>query len=237
MPSTYNFPSLVEIDPQATFPKSIAERLYGILKFRVLTGKLAPSDRIVETDISAEFNVSRTPLREALNRLAHEGLMISSPYKGYVVAPLTVADFHELCELRRIIEPEAAALAAERATADDLAALRKNAVTECIQGDHSSYESFLRTNCAFHLTLIRATRNRRLERIAMAALDGHQRPCYMGLHGGMDVAASNEEHLQIVAAIEAHDPKNAASLTRYHISKGEERITAALISSGYASSG
>lgn len=228
-------PSLVELDPEltASAPKAMPERLYGLIKHRVLTGRLKPGVRIIETELSAEFSVSRTPLREALNRLAHEGLLVLSPYKGYTVTPLSIAHFRELCELRRILEPEAAALAAERAGPADLEALRAHAVLTYTPGHPASYEAYLRTNSSFHLALVRCTRNRMLATMVMSALDRHQRPCYLGLDVGIDAVISTEEHFGIIAAIERRDGPTARSLMAHHIAKAEERIAQALLEAGY----
>jgi DNA-binding GntR family transcriptional regulator len=181
-------PSLVELDPSqaSSVPQAMPTRLYGLIKHRVLTGQLKPGVRIIETELSAEFSVSRTPLREALNRLAHEGLLVLNPYKGYSVTPLSIAHFRELCELRRILEPEAAALAAARATAEDIASLRSHAVLSYTPKNPNSYGDYLRANGSFHLALVRSTRNRMLEGMVMSALDRHQRPCYLGLDVGID---------------------------------------------------
>ncbi|MDO8836976.1 MAG: GntR family transcriptional regulator, partial [Vicinamibacterales bacterium] len=93
--------SLIELDPTVSSPAAISDRVYATLKHRILTCVLLPGQRVVEKELCAEMGISRTPLREALNRLALEGLVVLRPYRGYVIAPLTVADFRELCELRR----------------------------------------------------------------------------------------------------------------------------------------
>jgi DNA-binding GntR family transcriptional regulator len=227
--------SLVEIDAQAAraLHRAMPERLYAALKHAILTGRLAPGGRIVEAGLCEEFQVSRTPLREALNRLAQEGLLVLSPYKGYSVTPLTVAHFRELCELRRILEPGAAALAARRSTPALVAELEALAEITYTPGDAASYANYLRTNGLFHLRLARATGNGLLEGMVMSALDRHQRPCYLGLDGGIDAATSSREHFAIVAAIRAGDAAEAARLMEHHIASGEERICAALVAAGY----
>lgn len=88
-------------------PVSRPDHIYGILKYRILTCALRPGERLVEKPLTEELQTSRTPLREALNRLAQEDLVILTPYRGYAVSPLTVKDIRELCELRLILESEA----------------------------------------------------------------------------------------------------------------------------------
>lgn len=224
--------SLIELEPILAPTLAMPDRMYAALKHRILSGRLLPKQRIVEKDICTEMNVSRTPLREALNRLALEGLVILLPYRGYVVTPVTVEDFQNLCELRRIIEPGTAALAAQRATAEDIERLVAVAETRYTLGDPVTYENYLRANSAFHLALVRCTGNSRIESIVMSLLDQHQRPLYLGLGRGIDAEASTAEHLEVIDAVRAHDPVRAQTLMYEHISRGEQRIVKALHAAG-----
>lgn len=225
--------SLIELEPALAPRAVLADQIHAALKHRILTCALRPGQRIVEKDLCEELGASRTPLREALNRLAFEDLVMFSPYRGYSVAPLTVEGFRHLCELRRIIEPEAAALAAERATPEDIAQLLSCAETRYTRGDTQSYEGYLRSNSAFHLALVRCSRNPRLESIVMSALDQHQRPCYLGLDVGIDGEASTAEHLAVVKAVRARNPERARKLMEKHIVTAEQRIISALQAAGY----
>lgn len=225
--------SLIELDPTVSRPAAISDRVYATLKHRVLTCKMLPGQRIVEKDICAEMGISRTPLREALNRLALEGLVELRPYRGYVIAPLTVEGFRELCELRRILEPEAAALSARRATPEDIEELGVKATVEYTVGNEQTYPSYLRNNSAFHLALVRCTHNSRLISAVMSALDHHQRPLYLGLEVGIDSQASTAEHVEVVHAVQSSDPDRARALMLLHIGRAEHRIVTALHAAGY----
>lgn len=136
------------------------------------------------------MKVSRTPMREAFNRLALEGLIVVSPYRGYAAAPVTVEQYTELCELRRTLEGGASARAAERASRDEIGELARQAETRYTPGVRETYVDFLRVNSHFHLALVRCTRNQQLESVVMAALDRHQRPLYLRLDIGIDQEAS-----------------------------------------------
>jgi DNA-binding GntR family transcriptional regulator len=179
------------------------------------------------------MQVSRTPLREAFNRLSLEGLIVLSPYRGYAVAPVTVDGYRELCELRRIVEGGTAARAAEMATPQDTQRMLETAETRYTPGDRESYLGYLRKNSAFHLSVVASTKNRQLEAILMSALDRHQRPLYLGLDVGIDGGASTHEHLEITEAVSQHDPELARTLMVKHIAKAEDRIVAALRAAGY----
>ena len=156
-----------------------------------------------------------------------------SPYRGYAVAPVTVKGYQELCELRRIVEGGSAALAAERATAEDTQRMTEMAETRYTPGDRESYLLYLRKNSAFHLSVVQCTKNRQLEAILMSALDRHQRPLYLGLDVGIDGQASTREHLEITEAVRAHDPDRARTLMVQHIANAEGRIVAALLAAGF----
>lgn len=231
---TVNRPrSLIELDPTVSRPAAISDRVYATLKHRVLTCRMLPGQRVVEKDLCSEMDISRTPLREALNRLALEGLVEVRPYRGYVIAPLTVAGFRELCELRRILEPEAAALSAIRATPEDIDALARETTLQYTIGDEQTYVSYLRSNSAFHLALVRCTDNSQLISAVMAALDHHQRPLYLGLEVGIDAEASTAEHVEVVDAVRNHDPDRARALMQFHIGRAETRVVTALRAAGY----
>lgn len=225
--------SLLDIEPAVSRPAALPDRIYAILKHRILTCSMRPGEKIVEAALCEEMHVSRTPLREAFNRLSLEGLIEMRPYRGFAVAPVTVAGYKELCEFRRIVESGGAALAAERATPEAVERLLAVAETRYTVGDKDTYAGYLRANSAFHLELVRATRNSQMESVVMSALDRHQRPLYLGLDEGVDAAASTAEHFAIVEAVRRGDAALASELMSRHIGKAEDRIARALEAAGY----
>ena len=233
IPMTERTPSVIELDPAIVPPAALPDRIYATLKHRILTCAMLPGERIVEKELCKEMQVSRTPLREAFNRLSLEGLIVLSPYRGYAVAPVTVNGYRELCELRRIVEGGTAALAAEMATPQDTQRMQETAETRYTPGNRESYLGYLRKNSAFHLSVVQVTKNRQLEGILMSALDRHQRPLYLGLDVGIDGSASTQEHIEIADAVGRHDPERARTLMVKHIAKAEDRIVAALTAAGY----
>lgn len=225
--------SLLDIEPAVSRPAALPDRIYAVLKHRILTCSMRPGEKIVEAALCQEMQVSRTPLREAFNRLSLEGLIEMRPYRGFAVAPVTVAGYKELCEFRRIIESGSAGLAAERATPEAIERLLAVAETRYTPGDKDTYSGYLRANSAFHLELVRAARNTQMESVVMSALDRHQRPLYLGLDAGVDAAASTAEHFAIVEAVRRGDAALASELMSRHIGKAENRIAKALEAAGY----
>jgi DNA-binding GntR family transcriptional regulator len=214
--------SLVELDPIVT-RQALPDRIYAALKHRILTCRLLPGVRLIEKDLCSEMNVSRTPLREALNRLGLEGLITLEPYKGYEVAPLGIEDIRNLSELRGIVESETAALAAQRATPAEIDALSRMAALRYRPGDRATYETYLRDNSAFHLALARCSHNDRLESIVASVIDQIQRPLYLGLDVGLDANEATREHELVVDAVRRRDSRSARKLMRDQIIEAGQR--------------
>jgi DNA-binding GntR family transcriptional regulator len=224
-PTGYGSPStLVELEPHFQPPTSVVDKIYASLKHQILTCKLTPGQRLSEKELCSAFGVSRTPLREALNRLTMERLIELAHYRGYVVTAISLEDVVELCEIRAIVEGNAAALAAERATDEEVARLKELAEVPYEPGIRQTYESYLRANSSFHLALVRCTRNRRLENIVMTVMDQLQRPLYLGLDVGLNAAEATAEHLEVVEAIRRRDGPGVASIMGRHIGYAKNRI-------------
>lgn len=233
IPASVGSSPLNHAEPTISKPAALPDRIYAVLRHRILTCTMKPGEKIVEAALCEEMHVSRTPLREAFNRLAREGLIEMTPFRGVAVAPVTVESYRELCELRKIVEGGATALAAERSSPDAVDRLMAVAETRYQVGDKATYADYLRANSAFHLELVRSTGNAQLESIVMAALDRHQRPLYLGLDVGIDAAASTAEHLAIVDAVRHRDGNRASELMKTHIGRAEDRIARALRAAGY----
>ena len=226
-------PSLIEISTTGKRPTALPDHVYAFLKQKILSCQLLPGQRLIEKNLCAELEISRTPLREALNRLSHEELIAFQPHAGYRVASITLAGFRNLIELRSIVEPETAALAAERATPEDVAKMRECATLNYDPSDDSSFADYCRANARFHLCVVRAARNPTLENLVMSTLDMYQRPTYMRIGRQMDPENPSAKHRAIAEAIALHDSEKTRSIMRQHILGGGERIVEALKAAGY----
>ena len=119
---------------------NLSERAYEQLKAMAVTYQLRPGERLAELDLAKRLKVSRTPIREALNRLVTEGFLTFTPNRGFQCRPLDAKEIFDLYEVRRSLESTAARLAVERASDDELADLerfieRSRAVSEKTHGD------------------------------------------------------------------------------------------------------
>lgn len=219
---------MIEIVPHHSRPATLPGHVYAVLKQKILSCELPPNQRLIEKNLCAELRISRTPLREALNRLSHEELVSFQPHAGYRVAGISLEGFRNLVELRSIVEPQAAALAAQRATDAEIAALRAQAALPHDPSNDRSFIQFCQANSHFHLGVVRCARNPMLENIVMSALDMYQRPTYLRIGRQMDPGNPTAKHHAIVDAIERHDADAARTVMYQHIRGGGERIMEAL---------
>ena len=112
--------------------RSLRDLAYEGIHDAILSGALAPGERVKERDVAAQMGVSTTPIKEALRRLEQEGLVVAQPRRGAVVSRLVRIPFEEIEEIRGSLESLAARLAADRMSADQLERLRAlvNEMTE-----------------------------------------------------------------------------------------------------------
>ncbi len=208
---------LLRPDPQETAGVPSSERVYRGLRDQILSGAIAPNTRLVEVQLASQFAVSRTPVREALKRLTAEGLVSSDPLRGMVVRDVDAAEIEDIYVIREVLEGLAARLAAERATASDIAKLRL--LMELMEESAASqrWEAVVQINVKFHEVLYAASRNERLELIGRSLADAVRRYSSTVFSDAGRVAGVLREHEEIVRALESHDPALAEATSRGHL--------------------
>jgi len=210
--------------------ESIVEPLYRKLRQDIVECELTPGRAFSEAEFGRLYTASRTPVREACRRLEHEGLIRIIPFRGYMIAPLSVAEFHDLEEMQLIFEPEAAALAAERANDEEREEMKKLATYEYRVGDRSSYREFIQTNYQLHTLIAQSTRNKRLYEVVSNIHIRLMRFFYLGLPFDSYGPALVAEHIRIVDAICDHSPDEARRRASEHIRMAIERSASLLMS-------
>src|SRR5215475_2658555 len=100
----------------------LTDRAYERIRHDVISCTIAPGTEISEMQLCAQYKLGKAPVRMALNRLAHDGLVRAIPRRGYMVSPVTVRDINDVFELRLMLEPAAARMAAGRVDAARLQA-------------------------------------------------------------------------------------------------------------------
>ncbi|MFN3614556.1 MAG: GntR family transcriptional regulator [Rubrimonas sp.] len=216
--------------PAAVLPRAGALR--DALEEEILTGRLRPGDRLEEQALADRFGVSRTPIREALFQLSAAGLVVQKPRRGAVVAEVGPVRLAEMFEVMAELEALCARLAARRASAEELAAIRAAhegcmAAAEAGEGDAYFYG-----NERFHALIRAAGRNHFLHEQA-ETLHKRLRPYRrLQLRAHDRIRASFEEHGRIVEALETGDGEAAARVMRAHIAVQGDRFHDLLASLG-----
>ena len=223
-PSLAELPNFEEDDGG----NSLSRHAYHRLRDQIVTLTLPPGAPLLEASLVEELGLGRTPIREALQRLACEGLVVLRPRRGAFVANISVTDLQQIFELRRVIESYAAALAAERATAADLAALE--AALRGLNSAHCSgdTQAHIEMDRAFHFALARSAHNKFLQSTLNRIYHLNLRLWYLALNRIGPMRAAIEQHRAVLDAIKRRDGPAAAAAIREHITDFQERIRASL---------
>lgn len=200
--------------------KTSTGRTVAALRELILHGELAAGARLGEVELAERLGVSRTPVREALGRLATEGLVELVPNRGARVASWSVAELEGVFELRATLEPRLTALAVPRAGADDVAELDRLAramVDVGTPGPDQDLDALVPLNRAFHGRLVALADHP----ATAAALAGVVHPPIVvrNFHAYDDASLrrSLAHHVEIVAAVRAGDPAWARAVMTAHI--------------------
>ncbi len=206
--------------PTQALYEQVAERL----RTQILSHKLAPGSWIDEQAFTAEFGISRTPLREALKVLAAEGLVTMKLRRGAYVTEVSERDLSEVYHLMALLESDAAATVASRAGAAELDELQQ--LHDELESRIDDREAFFAANERFHMRLLELADNRwRIQMVAdlrkVMKLNRHHSLSRQGR-----LQASLQEHRDLLAAIKAHDAQQARQLMERHIAAGREAASA-----------
>lgn len=140
-------------------PNSLGSRVFTRLQNDILDGKYIAGDNLIETKLSSELGVSRTPIREAIRQLELEGLVKLIPNKGAVVKGLSVQDVKDIYAIRILIEGLAAKWAAEKITEEELEVLKETVDLEEFYTLKGDTEHVIKMDTRFHEKLFRASKS------------------------------------------------------------------------------
>jgi len=203
----------------STLREQVQERLQNL----ILTGTIAAGSRLNESEIAGELNVSRGPVREAIQRLASDGLVVMEPHRGAYVRSLNAADVAELYEMRIAIEVHAARLAARRGGAELNSRLREllEQTSEIVgQDGEVHYPSTL----DIHQAVLAGCADSRMQRVAAAV---HKELALARARSGYEPArarAALKEHYAIVHAVIDGDEQRAADAMYEHLQAASQHI-------------
>lgn len=208
--------------PQTEPNQTLAQTAYEAVLKRILDGTLAAGGPISEGRLAGDLGLSRTPLREAIGRLEGEGLMMRAG-RSVTVRVLSLRDYLEVLHMRRLLECEAAGMAAASMPAETIAALRARVMA--MDGDVSSADHWEVDN-AIHDGIARATGSALLAR-TVADLRRQTRMFGRDRIPGR-FEAGREEHLRLLDALAARDADAAVAAMREHLDNAKNAIIAEL---------
>lgn len=201
--------------PQRALYEEVAEQL----RTRILGHALAPGSWIDEQALCAQFGISRTPLREALKVLATEGLVTMKLRRGAYVTETSAQDLAEVFHLLALLESDAAALVAQRASDADLAELA--ALHQTLEETVHDREAFFKANELFHLRLLQLANNRWREQMVADLRKVMKLNRHHSLLKEGRLAASLNEHRFLMKALLTRNADLTRALMSQHINSGQ----------------
>jgi DNA-binding GntR family transcriptional regulator len=200
----------------------LTDELYTLLKQQIMSHTMSAGDKINIDKLARELGVSNIPIREALFRLASEGLVTIVPFKGMFVTEMSLKDVDEIFEIRMQLEELAIRKAIAAIPEERLLALREDLTTSSGDGD-SDEAAVARLNDGLHGTILDFTGNRNLRQLAQSLIERIHR--YLNLHHyNIDLAAERREHEAVAQALLDRDERKAVEAMRRHLRSSYERL-------------
>lgn len=211
---------------------SYVDRTYDQLRHMAVGYQFKPGERLNEGELARQFGVSRTPLREALNRLTTEGFLRFCPGKGFFCRELDPKEIYDLYQLRKALEVGAVKLSVQLATEADIAAIEQFLSETGPDSDGRSTEELVHLDEVFHERLMELSGNKemlqvlrnvnaKIQFVRWVDMDRVSRP------------VTQAEHRHIVERLKARDEFGCVAALEKHIDRRQDQITAA-IKEGFA---
>jgi DNA-binding GntR family transcriptional regulator len=205
----------------------LSDKAYHLIRQRIITLDLPPMSAIDEQTLMEDLQLGRTPIREALQRLAAENLVEIIPRRGMFVADIGLTDLHQVFELRMMLEGFCARLAAQRASESQLAEMQM-LIEELDRLPNDDRKALMVIDEEFHELLYQAAANefladtlRRLHALSF-------RIWHLVLDRLGSVRGAMEQHVEITRALKARDEAQAEALLQQHICEFQNEIKAVL---------
>ncbi len=217
---------LYSISEQDDRGDTLSRQAYLRLRDQIVSLKRGPGSSLPEAALARELQLGRTPSREALQRQACPGLVEIRSRQRAFVADIRLTDLQQIFEVRLQLEVFAAGLAAERATAADMARMEA-ALAGLGQVDTAGdIPAHIEIDHAFHRALAQSTHNRFLQPIMALLYNLNLRLWYLALERVGPMHAAVEQHCAVLEAIRQRNPRQAQAAMRRHVSEFQERIRA-----------
>lgn len=199
---------------------NISQALVNELREMIVDGRLPDGERLNEVHLAASLGVSRTPLREALGRLAAEGALTSVPRIGHFVRPLTIEEFQQIYPIRALLDPEALRLAG---TVPAARLARLETLNEEILASGET-EKVISLDDAWHLELISGCPNKVLIELIVQFMSRTHRYEVALMRERRNVSGAADDHKRILAALRAGNLERARDALRRNLQSGMEPV-------------
>ena len=198
--------------------------VFNTLRQAILIGELRPGERLMEIHLANRLGVSRTPIREAIHKLAQEGLVTITPRRGAEVAQITEKSMNDVLEVRRALDALCVELACDRITEEKLEALREacDHFEQCVQSGDS--KQIAQADVALHDIIVEATGNQRLIQLINNLSEQMYRYRFEYIKDSSQHQTLVDEHRIIYESIVRKDKDTAAAAARTHIDNQEKAI-------------
>lgn len=218
-------PAIITIEPLEVRSTSLAEQAYERLRTLILDRRISAGSPLQEARLAEDLGISRTPMREALVRLAGEGLLVRRDARSYAVRALGTKEYFDCMRAREVIEGEAIALATPKITAEALDRLEA-AMQSLSSGEHGETDHWHFDN-EFHQTIAAASGNVVFPRlIEELRVNARLFRLHSPLHRQREI---HDEHGQILEALRTRDPSKAREAMRNHLRNLQEDVRRAIL--------
>jgi DNA-binding GntR family transcriptional regulator len=206
-------------------PESLADQAYNLIRKDILTGTLAPNEELREEKFAMELGISRTPLREAIRRLATDGLVVLQTGKPAIVSSFTKEDALHQMEVRKLLETYNIEQVASFVTPTFINTLKDNLKLQKRAADKNDFHEFIDLDREFHLILANQNPNKKLREMIHTINTGVNR-AFLILANTYPISAmeASGEHENIVTALEEKDEVAATKAMLEHMDNIERRF-------------
>jgi DNA-binding GntR family transcriptional regulator len=206
----------------------MADRAYSQLRDRIVTLRIAPGAPINEDALGREFEMGRTPVREAIQRLALENLVTVFPRRGTFASEINITDLAAISDVRVVLEGHAAYRAAERITPAQMVELEALLEELKSSGEDDDAETLMALDAQVHRLIHRCAANPYLEQTLSRYFNLSLRIWHLVLERLPHLPARVHEHGDLLEAIRARDPEHSRRIVADHIATFEQEIRAVL---------
>ncbi|GEN54530.1 GntR family transcriptional regulator [Halobacillus faecis] len=204
--------------------ETLMEQAYKAIKASIINNEVVPGDYLTEEKIASQLGISRTPIREALKKLAFEGLVEVKKGSKARVSSVSPENAHDFLLVRERLESMAAGLACTLATEEDVKELRRLSDMQRASIDEQNFHKFIDLDYAFHSYIAEISGNKKLKEFIENLNSQIQRFLILTSTLSDSAIGAVEEHYRVIDAIENNDSKQAEREMETHIQQVTKRI-------------